>query len=77
MLICIYIYIYTAITSISGPKKGQNLKFPQLYSRKWPRRTPTLGVGVFHASMFVFFLIFAFSCLSFSSFPLLSCLFEA
>ena len=29
-----------------------------------PKKTQTLGVGFFHVSMFCFFLIFAFSCLS-------------
>ena len=69
------IYIYMAITSISGPNKGQNFNFPQLYTKKWPRNkkkhTHTLGVGGFTFQCFVFSLIFAFSCLSFLSFPVL------
>ena len=29
------VYIYMAITSISGPKKGQNFNFPQFYRIFW------------------------------------------
>ena len=30
--VCIYIYIYMAVTSLGGPKKGKNLKNAQFYS---------------------------------------------
>ena len=60
-----------AITSISEPKKGQNFNFPQFYSKNDPEK-PHAWCGVFFTfQCFVFFLIFALSCLSFSSFPLL------
>ena len=67
----IYIYIYVAITSISGQKKGQIFNFPQFYSKKWPRKTPTPSVGVFHVSMFCLLSHLCLFCLIFSSFPLL------
>ena len=58
-----------------GQKTDQHFNFPQFYSKNMTQKTPTLGVGFFHASMFVFFLIFSFSfpflAFSFSSFPLL------
>ena len=70
----ILIYIYIAITSISGPKKkSPNFNFPQFHSKKWKTltrtHTHTLGVGSFSFQCFVFFVIIAFSCLSFSSVP--------
>ena len=43
------------VTSISGPKKSQNLKISPALQQKMAqktRRTPTLGVGAFHVSMF-------------------------
>ena len=49
-----------------GPNKVKISKFPQFYSKK-----THLVRGFFTFQCFVFFLIFAFSCLSFSSFPLL------
>ena len=69
MVIYIYICIYIcmAITSISGLQKSQKFNFPQFYSKK----TKHLAWGVFTFQCFVFFLISAFSCLSFSSFSLL------
>ena len=67
----IYIYIYMAITSISGPKKGHIFNFPQFRSKDDPEKHPHLVRGFFTFQCFVFFLMFAFSCLSFSSFPLL------
>ena len=61
------------LTSISGPKQGQNFNLPRFYSKNWQKtHTHTLLVwGFFTFQCFVFFLIFAFSCLSFSSFPCL------
>ena len=64
-------YENLAITSISGPKKGQIFNLPQFYSKNGPEKPPHLVWGFFTFQRFVFFLIFAFSCLSFSSFPLL------
>ena len=53
-----------AITSISGPKKVKISIFPSCIVKNdvW---------GFLTFQWFVFFLIFAFSCLSFSAFPLL------
>ena len=63
---------YMAITSISGPKKKVKISiFPKFYSKNDPEKTPHLVWGFFTFQCFVFFLIFAFSCFSFSSFPLL------
>ena len=56
-----------AITSISGPKKDKIFDFPRFFYRK---KKPSLGRGGVMFQCFVFFLTFAFSCLSFSSFPL-------
>ena len=62
-------YINMAITSISGPKKGQIFKFSNY--KNDPEKPPHLVWRFFAFQCFVCFLIFAFSCLSFSSFPLL------
>ena len=63
---------YMAITSISGPKKRSKFQFfPSFIAKKWPRKKPTLGVGVFHVSMFCHLSHLCLFCLSFSSFPLL------
>ena len=59
-----------AITSISGPKKGQNFNFHHFIVKNDPNN-PLTWWGFFMFQCFVFFFIFAFSCLSFSSFPLL------
>ena len=67
--VCVYIYIWGAITSISGPKKGQHFKFYPVSKEK--NKHPHLVWGFFTFQCFVFFLIFAFYCISFSSFPLL------
>ena len=67
-------YILKAITSINGPQNGQNFIFPNFVVENDPNKhthTHTFGVGGFTFQYFVFFLIFAFSCLSCSSFPLL------
>ena len=64
-------YKSLAITSISGPKKVNISIFPQLYSKNDPEKPPHQVWGFFTFQWFVFFLIFAFSCLSLSSFPLL------
>ena len=72
--IYIYVYIYIFIYIISGPKKVKNSAYPLFY-RKWPRNkkhTHThLVWGFFTFQCFFVFLIFAFSCLSFSFSPLL------
>ena len=58
-----------ATTWISGPKKRQNFQnFPQFYCKK-PRKYKELTWCFFMFQCFVFFLIFAFSCLSFFIFP--------
>ena len=54
-----------------GQKKVKISQFPQFYSKNDPEKPPHLVWGFFMFQCFVFFLIFAFSCLSFSSFPLL------
>ena len=60
-----------AITSISGPKQGRNFNVPQFYSKNDPEKPPHQVWGFFTFQCFLFFLTFAFSCLIFSSFPLL------
>ena len=54
-----------------GRKKVKTSIFPNLLVKHDPEKTLTWWGGVFPFQCFVFFLIFAFSCLSFSSFPLL------
>ena len=54
-----------------GQKKVKISIFPQFYSKKWPRKTPTPSVGVFHVSMFCLLSHLCLFCLIFSSFPLL------
>ena len=53
----------------TSQRKVKNSIFPSFYSKKWLRKAPTLGVCVcvffFAFQCFVFFLIFAFCCLSF------------
>ena len=44
--------------------------FAQFYSKNDPENPPHQVWGLFTFQCFVFFLIFAFSCLCFSSFPL-------
>ena len=58
-----------AITSISGPKSKFQVS-PNFIVKNDPEN-PLTWWGGFVFQCFVFFLIFAFSCLSFSSFPLL------
>ena len=63
---------FLAITSISGQKKGSKIQIsPQFYSKNDPEKPPHLVWGFFTFQYFAFFLIVAFSSLSFSSFPLL------
>ena len=66
-----YIYIYMAVTSISGHKNGQNLKKSQFYSQKWPTKTATKSWRFLLCFWFLLlnFLIF------FSLFLLVSCRF--
>ena len=73
LCVYIYIYIFVAITSISRPKKVKT-SIPNFIALK----KNSLGVCFFSMfQFFVFFLICAFSCLRFSSFPLLLEFFEA
>ena len=60
-----------AITSISGPNKVEISNFPQFIVKNDPGKPPHQVWGFFTFPCFLFFLIFAFSCLIFSSFPLL------
>ena len=54
-----------------GQKKVKFSKFPKFIVKNDPEKPPRLVWGFFTFQCFAFFLIFAFSCFSSSSFPLL------
>ena len=69
--IYIYIYIYGHNLNQWAKKKIKISIYPQFYSKNGQEKPPHQVWGFFTFQCFVFFLIFAFLCLIFSSFPLL------
>ena len=69
----IYIYIYICGHNLNQWAKIRSTfqNFPSFIAKNDPEKPPHLVWGFFTFQCFVFFIIFAFSCLSFSSFPLL------
>ena len=69
--IYIYIYMYGHNLNQSARRWSKFQNFPQFYRKDDPENPPHLVWGFFTFQCFVFFLIFAFSCFSYSSSPLL------
>ena len=71
--VCVYKYIYIYGHNLNqwAQKRSNFQNFPSFIVKNDPEKPPHLVWGFFTFQCFLFFLIFAFPCLIFSSFPLL------
>ena len=71
LYLSLYIYIYGHNLNQWAKKRSKFQFFPSFIVKNDPEKPPHQVWGFFTFQCFVFLLIFAFSCLIFSSFPLL------